>query len=135
MSLNTWSFTGRLGRDSELKTLPSGAQLLEFSVAVDVGYGEKKKTIWPKCTQFGVRVERLAQYLLKGQQVAISGEVDLREWTDRDGAMKLSLEVRVNSIDIIGGNGRQEPVAPTANKTTPRRPTFPTAGIEDDIPF
>lgn len=134
MSLNVWCFTGRLGRDAETRYLPAGTQVLEFSVAVDVGYGDKKNTIWTKCTLFGERGGRLAQYLTKGTQVAVSGEVNLREWQDRDGGKRSTLEVRVEKVDLIGSKRddagpRQEPQK--------RDPTKPQAQSfdDDDIPF
>lgn len=134
MSLNVWCFTGRLGRDAETRYLPAGTQVLEFSVAVDVGYGDKKNTIWTKCTLFGERGGKLAQYLTKGTQVAVSGEVNLREWQDRDGGKRSTLEVRVEKVDLIGSKRddagpRQEPQK--------RDPTKPQAQSfdDDDIPF
>lgn len=134
MSLNVWCFTGRLGRDAETRYLPAGTQVLEFSVAVDVGYGDKKNTIWTKCTLFGDRGGKLAQYLTKGTQVAVSGEVNLREWQDRDGGKRSTLEVRVEKVDLIGSKRddagpRQEPQK--------RDPTKPQAQSfdDDDIPF
>ena len=102
MSLNVWCFTGRLGRNAETRYLPAGTQVLEFSVAVDVGYGDKKLRSGQKCTLFGERGGRLAQYLTKGTQVAVSGEVNLREWQDRDGGKRSTLEVRVDKVEMIG---------------------------------
>ncbi|MBK7786885.1 MAG: single-stranded DNA-binding protein [Gemmatimonadetes bacterium] len=86
MSLNVWTFTGRLGRDAEQKYLPNGTAVTEFSVAVDVGFGDKKTTLWPRCC-FGDQAS-VAQYLLKGQQVGVSGSVNMREWTARTAKRK-----------------------------------------------
>ena len=134
MSLNVWCFTGRLGRDAEIRHLSTGSQVLEFSLAVDVGFGDKKTTIWPKCSMFGDRGGKLAQYLTKGTQVAVSGEVNLREWQDRDGGKRSTLEVRVDKVEMIGSKRddagqRQEPQK--------RDPTKPQAQSfdDDDIPF
>ena len=96
-----WCFTGRLGRDAETRYLPAGTQVLEFSVAVTSATATKN-TIWTKCTLFGERGGRLAQYLTKGTQVAVSGEVNLREWQDRDGGKRSTLEVRVDKVEMIG---------------------------------
>ena len=134
MSLNVWCFTGRLGRDAEIRHLSTGSQVLEFSLAVDVGFGDKKTTIWPKCSMFGDRGGNLAQYLTKGTQVAVSGEVNLREWQDRDGGKRSTLEVRVDKVEMVGSKRddagpRQEPQK--------RDPTKPQAQSfdDDDIPF
>ncbi|MBK7797529.1 MAG: single-stranded DNA-binding protein [Saprospiraceae bacterium] len=64
MSLNVWTFTGRLGRDAEQKYIPNGTAVTEFSVAVDVGFGDKKKRLWHRAV-FCDLAQRLAQYLQK----------------------------------------------------------------------
>ena len=142
MSLNVWTFTGRLGRDAEQKYLPNGTAVTEFSVAVDVGFGDKKTTLWPRCAMFGDRGAKVAQYLLKGQQVGVSGSVNMREWTNKDSETKTSLEVRVSELDLIGGKGdgeqRQAPQAerPQAHaQSAPakKKPYF--NDMDDDIPF
>ena len=138
MSLNIWSFTGRLGRDAEIKHLPSGSSVLEFSPAVDVGYGERKTTLWPRCSLFGDRGVNLAQYLTKGTQVAVSGEMSLREYRANDGTTKASLEVRVNAIDLIGSKRDDAPAtsraAPEPSRSSPyKKPAFDED--DDSIPF
>ena len=142
MSLNVWTFTGRLGRDAEQKYLPNGTAVTEFSVAVDVGFGDKKTTLWPRCAMFGDRGAKVAQYLLKGQQVGVSGSVNMREWTNKDSETKTSLEVRVSELDLIGSKGdgeqRQAPQAerPQAQSQiapSKKNPTFDD--MDDDIPF
>lgn len=137
MSLNVWSFTGRLGRDAEIKHLPSGSSVLEFSPAVDVGYGERKTTLWPRCSLFGDRGVKLAQYLTKGTQVAVSGEMSLREYQANDGSTKASMEVRVNAVDLIGSKRDDAPAvsraAPAPFRSSPyKKPAFDE---DDDIPF
>lgn len=140
MGLNVWTFTGRLGRDADQKYLPNGTSVTEFSVAVDVGFGENKSTLWPKCAIFGARGEKVAQYLVKGQQVAVSGEIKMREWQNNDGETKTSLEVRVSELDLIGGKSNGESrKAPQAEKPqaqsapAKKKPTFDD--MDDDIPF
>lgn len=134
MSLNVWCFTGRLGRDAEIRHLSTGSQVLEFSLAVDVGFGDKKTTIWPKCSMFGDRGGKLAQYLTKGTQVAVSGEVNLREWQDRDGGKRSTLEVRVDKVEMIG---KRDDAGPRQQEPQKRDPTKPQAQSfdDDDIPF
>ena len=143
MSLNVWTFTGRLGRDAEQKYIPNGTAVTEFSVAVDVGFGDKKTTLWPRCAMFGDRGAKVAQYLLKGQQVGISGSVNLREWTNKDGETKTSLEVRVSEIDLIGGKSSdgesrpapqaERPQAQSESAPAKKKPYFDE--MDDDIPF
>lgn len=130
MSLNVWTFTGRLGRDADQKYLPNGTAVTEFSVAVDVGFGENKSTIWPRCAMFGDRGAKVAQYLVKGQQVAVSGEVKMREWKNNNGETKTSLEVRVSELDLIGSKGDGE-AREAPHQQEARRPEQPIGGAPD----
>ncbi|PCI53664.1 MAG: single-stranded DNA-binding protein [Alphaproteobacteria bacterium] len=107
--MNTWNITGNLGKDAEVKTLPSGTTICEFSVAVKSGYGDKEKTNWANCVIFGKKAEGgLPGYLTKGTQVAISGELELQEW-DTATSKGAKLAVVVNELDLIGGVGTNTP--------------------------
>ena len=129
--MNCFIFTGNLGQDAEVKNLPSGTTLCTFSVAVKTGYGDKAKTIWPRCTIFGKRAEGgLPQYLVKGAQVCISGELSLDEWQDQQGIKQKSLSVNVREIDLIGGKQSASVAQPTAQGNFQAPDNF-----DDDIPF
>lgn len=101
--MNVWTFTGRLGADAELRTTQSGEKVLGFRVANDVGFGDRKTTNWVECSLWGRRGEAIAQYMTKGKQVCVSGELSLREFQKRDGTMGAGLSVRVNEVDFMGG--------------------------------
>lgn len=142
--MNVFTFTGNLGQDCETRNAPSGDPIVSFSVAVKSGYGERAQTVWARCSMFGKRGEAVAPYLLKGQQVAISGELSLNEWQNRDGQTKTSLEVRVNDLTLIGkrdDSGVQDRnYAPRSQSTQPtqQRPAAPATSlddIDDSIPF
>ena len=101
--MNNWNFTGNLGNQAEVKYLPNGNAVCEFSVAVKSGYGDKEKTNWVRCAMFGKKAEgQLPSYLQKGTQVAISGELELQEWEGQNGK-GAALSVRVENLDLIGG--------------------------------
>ncbi len=142
MSINVCTFSGRLGRDSEVKYIPSGTAVLEFSLAVDTGFGDKKSSFWLKCAMFGDRGQKLSQYLLKGQQVIVSGEFSPREYQAGDGSTKASLELRVNAVELIGGKQqdsgpREAPApAPAARQQAPAAKSgSPFDDMDDSIPF
>lgn len=102
---NNISVLGRLGRDGEGKNI-SGTSLFEFSIAEDVGYGDRKTTNWWKVQLWGKQAEsKVVDYLVKGQQVLVFGEVTMREWTDKDGNKRMSPEIRANSIQLAGSKG------------------------------
>lgn len=124
--MNIWNFTGNLGKDCEVRYLPSGEAICTFSVAVSSGYGDKSKTNWANCVQFGkAAAGKLPEYLTSGTKVAISGELSLDEWTAQDGTKKNSLKVNVLKLDLIGSSAqKQEHAAPLAqNKNAPAATT------------
>ena len=144
--MNIFTFTGNLGKDCEVKFLPSGKPVCSFSVAVKSGYGDKEKTTWVSCAIFGKKAEgKLPQYLTKGAKVAISGELTLDEW-QADGVTNKMLKVNVNTVDLIGGlAGTAEPQgspsghqgasgSPSQQAATPDNPqNFDS--FDEDIPF
>lgn len=88
---------GNLGRDAELRTIPSGKQVLNFSVACKNGR-EKDSTIWVRCALWGARGEKIVQYLLKGVHVTCIGVLSTREYEG-----KTQHEMDVQEIVWTGG--------------------------------
>lgn len=129
--MNVWNFVGNLGKDAETRYLQSGDPVVSFSVGVKSGYGDKATTTWARCSMFGKRGESVAPYLVKGQQVAISGEASLREYTDKQGQSRASLEVRVNDLTLVG----KKPEGQQAAQPRQQAPALPDDGFSDDIPF
>lgn len=126
--MNSWSMTGNVGNDAELRYTPSGDAVVSFSVGVKSGYGERASTIWARCSMFGKRGEAVAPYLTKGQLVGVVGEVNNREYTDRDGNKRTSLDVRVNDLTLLGKREGNQPAA--------QRQHEPEGfGGMDDVPF
>lgn len=127
--MNVLCVTGNLGRDAEVRQA-GNSTVCSFSVAMTAGYGDKKQTIWLDCSLWGKQAEgSLPSYLTKGQQVAVSGELSTRE---HEG--KTYLQLRVNTIDLIGKreDGQQRQSAP--QHTHPQ--SSPAAGsFDDDVPF
>lgn len=130
--MNNWSFTGNLGRDAEQKFTAAGDSVVDFSVAVKAGYGDKATTTWVKCTMWGKRGEAVVPYLNKGQLVGISGEASLREYDKKDGSGKgYSMEVRVNDLTLLGK--RDGDAAPVTEHSAAKANGF--VADSDDIPF
>jgi len=134
---NIISFTGRVGRDAEVKYLPSGIAVLNVAVANTVGFGDKQQTIWFSCAIFGKRAEgQLVNYLKKGVQVFVSGEMTLREYKANDGTMKTNVEVNLNILDLLSKKEEQGQ-QPTQPPQQARQSSPPPADDydEDSIPF
>lgn len=127
--MNVFSFTGNIGKDCRKGGSGNGAYC-GFSVAVKAGYGDKEQTNWVDCTLWGSRAEgKLPDYLLKGQAVAVTGELGTRE---HEG--KVYLTCRVASIDLIGG--KQEGNTRNASETQPaQQKPDDVDNFDDDLPF
>ena len=100
---NIFSCIGTLVRDSEVRQLPSGASVLNFTMANNTGFGDREKTLWIRVAVFGKRAEGgLSGYLVKGQKVFVSGELSQNEYQANDGTTKTSLELNANVVDLVG---------------------------------
>lgn len=128
--MNVWAFIGRIGRDGELRTTPKGDQVLSFPVAVDSGFGQNKKTTWPRVQVWGKRAESLAQYVIKGNQIGVSGEVTLTEYTKQDGTKGVSLDVRAIEVTLIKSGSQQAEPKPAVKALDD-----PSFDPDQDIPF
>lgn len=137
--MNNFCFTGNLGGDVKVNST-GGSTVANFSVAVKSGFGDKAQTMWIACALWGKQAEsKLVDYLTKGQQVAITGELSTRE---HDG--KTYLQVRVGTIHLVGGKsegGQQQ--APRQQQEPQRQqqapsqhnPSFDDGFDDQSIPF
>jgi single-strand DNA-binding protein len=123
--MNVFTFVGNLGGDAELRVTAKGTDVCQFSVAATAGYGEHKTTTWVRCSLFGKRAQSLAPYLIKGQQVCITGEAKVNEWTNRGGEVKSSLEVMVTDVMLLGEK----------KQATDKPPVDQRQAITGDIPI
>ena len=132
--MNVFTCTARIGRDAEVRVTKGGTSVCSFTGAVDSGYGDKKTTTWVQFALFGKRAEgNLPEYLVKGAQVAVSGELTTEEYQDKEGNNRFSLRCLVNSLDLIGGKQESKPASRPAQQPAPQQ-------IEEDfddqnIPF
>ena len=105
---NVFSFTGSIGRDGEVRYMPNGNAVLNVAVANNIGFGDKQQTMWIQVAIFGKKAEStLVDYLKKGQQVFVSGQLSQEEYTANDGTQKTSLRLNCNVIDLVGSKNQQ----------------------------
>lgn len=132
------TIAGRLGKAAELRRLQDGTPVLSFTVAVDDGWGERKRTLWFDCSLFGKRGEPLEQYMPKGTPVTVSGDLSTREYEG-----KTYLTVRVNEVTLQGGKqeDRQDSRPARQEQGMYDRDDPRTGGgsyadtLNDDLPF
>jgi single-strand DNA-binding protein len=108
--LNSVSVIGNLGQDPDLRYTQQGLAVANLNIAVSEhfrdGTGEsQKRTPWFRATAFGRTAEIAGEYLRKGSKVGISGQLVQRTWQDDQGNNKSVVEIRVNQLELIGGNG------------------------------
>ena len=104
------TIVGRLGKDVELRYTPDGKAVASFSVAVDDGFGENKKTIWLRVSVWEKQAETCNQYLHKGSLVLVEGRLTPdpktggpRVWKRDDGTESASFEIAASTVRFIGG--------------------------------
>ncbi len=131
---NVFSFTGAVGRDAEVRVTPSGQSVLNFTVANNIGFGDRQQTLWIRVALWGKRAEgSLQNYLKKGQQVFVSGELTQREYQANDGTTKTSLELNANIVDLVGKRNEQSQQPQQQNNQQTSQPG--SLDDFDDVPF
>jgi len=128
---------GRLGRDPEMRYLSDGTPVTNFSIAVDDGFGEKKKTIWFRISAWRKTAEACNQYLSKGRAVYVEGRLIADEngnpktFTRNDGSAGASFEVTATEVVFLpGGRDGNGPPAASEQASQPQE-----TAEEDAIPF
>ena len=99
--MNKVIISGNLTRDMDVKVLANETIVGNFTVANQVGFGDKAKTNFVPVTMFGQRVESLEKYLVTGAKVLIEGEIDYKSVQDNKGNWKNYFSVIVHNIEII----------------------------------
>lgn len=130
--MNSITIAGNLTKDAEIRFLANGDPVAAFGIADN--QGKDKSAIFWNCSLFGKRAESLAQYLLKGNPVTVSGNITEREWTDKDGTKRKSMYVRVTDIALQGGQ-RQESERPARPAAKPSSGGSGFDDMDSDIPF
>lgn len=98
--MNNLSIIGRLTGEYEVKYLPSGTAVGNFSIAVDDGYGDKKHTSFFEVAVFGKSVEQHKQYIGKGSKVGISGSIRQERWESK-GEKRAKIKITANRIEYL----------------------------------
>jgi len=141
--MNIVAINGRLTSESEMRYSNGGMPICRFSIAVN----RSKKTAdnrWEDeanffdCTMFGKSAEAVKQYLTKGQQVSISGELRQERW-EKDGQKNSRVTIIVNHLQLVGGKQTHEerPQPTQRHKANNPKVVAPEDFVDDsfDIPF
>lgn len=106
-SVNKVIIVGNLGRDPEIRYLPSGDAVANATIATSSKYKGKdgnmvEETEWHRITFFGKLAEIVAQYLKKGRSVYVEGRIKTRKYTDKDGVEKYATDIIANEMQMLG---------------------------------
>jgi single-strand DNA-binding protein len=114
-SVNKVILMGNLGRDPEVRYLPSGDPVANITIATSSRYKSKtgemvEETEWHRITFFGRLAEIASQYLKKGRPVYVEGRLKTRKYTDKDGVEKYATDIIASEMQLLGGReGLGEP--------------------------
>lgn len=136
--LNTITIMGRLTADPELRRTGSGIAVASFRVAVDRDFASKeggeKKTDFINCVAWRATGEFVSKYFRKGSMIVVSGRLEMRDWTDKEGNKRISAEV--NAANVYFGESKrdgsgtqpgsyQQPANPEYDYGAPPAPAYP----------
>lgn len=152
-NLNRWEGIGRLGQDIEMRYMPNGNAVANFSIAVDDSYKDKQtgqkveQTEWVRCVAFGKSAEFLGEWLRKGARVLAVGKLKTREY-EKDGIKRYVTEIHLGQgTEIIDWPPKDDPQRQShpqdraARQPAPRtqqqqqQPAPNYDSFDDDIPF
>ena len=161
-SVNKVILVGNLGRDPEIRYLPSGDPVANITIATSSKYKNKtgemvEETEWHRVTFFGKLAEIVGQYLKKGRSVYVEGRIKTRKYTDKDGVEKYATDIIANEMQMLGsregmggpagedessGGSYSRPApasrpaaAAAAAQQTQAKPSSGFDDMDDDIPF
>jgi single-strand DNA-binding protein len=112
-SVNKVILVGNLGRDPELRYIPSGQAVANFTLATNERWRDKEgnnqeRTEWHRIVVWGKSAENCAQFLQKGRSVYVEGKLQTQEWEDKDGNKRKTTEVVAQTVQFLGGRGGAE---------------------------
>ncbi len=155
-SVNKVILVGNLGRDPEVRFMPDGLKVVNFSVATSESWkdkttGERKdKTEWHRVVVMNDRISDIAEkYLRKGSKVYVEGQLQTRKWTDQNGQERYSTEVLISRfkgeltlLDSKGSAGGTEDYEGTSlssgslgGTSELQAPAERYNDLDDDVPF
>ncbi len=161
-SVNKVIIIGNLGKDPEMRYMPSGDAIANLRIATTDKFkdrnGEMQEvTEWHSVAFFGKTAEICGQYLKKGSQIYVEGSLRTRKWQDKEGQDRYTTEIRGDRMQMLGGRGtgggmadydappmegspresapRSRPPASSGSGAAPAGSGGGFGDIEDDIPF
>ena len=107
-SLNKATLIGNLGSDPEIRTIPSGARVAQFSLATTRQWtgkdgNKQEKTEWHRIVVWDKMVDVIERWVKKGDRLYVEGAIEYRQYEDKDGVTKYTTEIRASELIMLGG--------------------------------
>ena len=141
MSVNKCLFIGNLTAAPEIRTMPNGEQVANFSIALNEKYKAKDGNIvenveYVRIVLYRRLAEIAGQYLTKGSQVYIEGRLKTRKWQDSNGQDRYTTEIQGDNLQMLGGR-QDEPKQAKSSKAKPNPLSAMSEqdDFSDGIPF
>ena len=141
-SLNKAILIGSLGRDPEVRFMPNGEAVCNFSIATSENWKDKQgqkqeKTEWHNIVMYRKLAEIAGEYLKKGAPVYIEGRIQTRKWQDKDGNDRYSTEIIADQMQMLGSKKDSESVTPQRQDPKANEPKQSGGfdDVSDDIPW
>ena len=136
MSVNKCLFIGNLTADPEIRTMPNGEQVANFTIALNERYKAKDGSIvenveYVRIVLYRRLAEIAGQYLHKGSQVYIEGRLKTRKWQDNNGQDRYTTEIQGDNLQMLGGRQEEQKQA----KPSKAKPETEQDDFSDGIPF
>lgn len=135
--INQVILMGRLTKPPELRHTNSDTPVCSFTVAVDSGYGEKKKAEFINCVAWNKKAEFVSKYFQKGSMIAVCGRLSTRKWEGKNGTQYIT-EVIVNEVSFAGSRQESQESRQKPDEETQESQAEPDAFTmldDDDLPF
>ena len=140
-SLNKCLFIGNLTAAPEIRTMPNGEQVANFTIALNERYKAKDGNIvenveYVRIVLYRRLAEIAGQYLHKGSQVYVEGRLKTRKWQDNNGQDRYTTEIQGDNLQMLGGRqDEQKQSKPSKAKPEPLSALAEQDSFSDGIPF
>lgn len=107
--MNKVVLIGRLTKDPELRYTQNGKAYCNFTIAVDRRFSKEKEADFINCVAWEKTAEFVSNYFAKGKQIALEGSIQTRSWKADNGENRYATEVRVDTVEFVGGKNESDP--------------------------
>lgn len=139
--INKVILIGNLGKDPEVRHMPSGGAVANFTLATSESWKDKQtgeqheRTEWHRVVFYNRLAEIAGEYLRKGSKIYMEGSLRTRKWQDKDGQERYTTEINGNEMQMLDSRGAGNFDVAASSPPTASQGVMPPPDFDDDIPF